>query len=265
MVTYTQLRTESAWTAEFVTPEMQWAMNEIRVGLGLPWANMGAKGDNAHLNGGHRSQRWILTSRYCTNRTYTVHPGLDISLTNALAAIDITAASKQQMLDISRRIDAAARAGLIEEVSAWYGNVNGDTIVDGWDNIRNVIARSDKSHLWHLHITIHRWALRNMAFFQRLVNVLLGRPLAPPAPAPITPQEEEMLFFAPNPDGTGARWAVLTGGYWVEYDAQDEGTNTALQSGKSYQQVSDSTYKGLRQPFKRADRVLDGTGSTEDA
>lgn len=71
---------------------------------------------------------------------------------------------------------------------------------------------------------------------------------------------EEMLFFAKNPDGKGARWALVTGGYWVEYDAQDEGTNTALQSGKSYSEIADAAYRGLRQPFERADLVLDGTG-----
>lgn len=78
--------------------------------------------------------------------------------------------------------------------------------------------------------------------------------------APAAQQEEEMLFFASNPDGNGPRWAVMTGGFWVEYDAQAEGTWTAVQDGNSYSDVGNLGYRGLRQPFQRADRVLDGTG-----
>lgn len=175
MPTYAQLQREAAWNAERTEPEMRAAVDQIRIGLGLPWANIGFKGDNLHLNGAHRSQRWIQESQWCTNRTYTVDHNLSWSLRDSIAGIDITPSSNTQMLLICRRLDLAARAGEIEELYEWYGNVDGDQIVDGWNNIENRVARSDSSHLWHLHMTIHRRHLKNVSFWNRLVNILLGR------------------------------------------------------------------------------------------
>lgn len=182
MPTYQQLRSEWFFDAEILTPEMDWLRREVAAGLGIPLLNVGSKGDNLHLNGGHRSQYWITHSRYCTNRTYTVWGGLPSDLVHCLGAVDITPKNRDQMLLISQRLDAAARAGHIEEVVAWYGNTNDDRRVDGWDNIRNVVASSDPSHLWHVHLTLNRWALRSMAVMQKIAAVVLGRPLAVPAP-----------------------------------------------------------------------------------
>ena len=76
-------------------------------------------------------------------------------------------------------------------------------------------------------------------------------------PVPTRELEDDMLFYAPNPDGSGGRWGVVSGGVWVEYDDQDEGTATALQGG-NYTTINDATYVRLRKPFLTADRVLDG-------
>lgn len=179
MPTYAQLNLEAAWRAEHMPEPMAWFCRELAAALGIPQANVGAKGDNAsgHMKGGHRSQRWILTSRYCTNRSYTVYGGLPEVLLDALGAIDVTPASREQMLLICQRLDAAARAGLIEEVVAWYGNTNNDTRVDGYDNVANRVASSDSSHLWHLHVTFNRWAVADRAMFERLFKILTGRSL----------------------------------------------------------------------------------------
>jgi hypothetical protein len=195
MPTYAQLRSEWFWDAEEMSAEMEWLRREVAAGLGIPLGNVGSKGDNAHLNGGHRSQYWILHSKFCTNRTYTVWGGLPVDLQHCLAAIDITPKSREQMLLISRRLDAATRAGMIEEVVAWYGNTNNDQRVDGWDNIRDVVASSDSSHLWHLHITLNRWAVRLMPVMRRLAAILLGRPIPQPTP-PIVTEDDEMLMLA---------------------------------------------------------------------
>lgn len=76
-------------------------------------------------------------------------------------------------------------------------------------------------------------------------------------------EDDMLLFFAPSPDGTGPRWAVMTGERWIEYDAQDEGTWSAVQSDKSYSELSNNAYRRMRQPFARAGLVLDGTGPLE--
>lgn len=99
-------------------------------------------------------------------------------------------------------------------------------------------------------------------------DVLLARvnQFMAPAPVPASPggrKDEEMEFFAPSPDGTGARWAIITGGMFVEYDAQDEGTAVATEAESNFSVISNDLYRRLRQPFKRADRVLDGTGPLE--
>jgi hypothetical protein len=177
MPTYAQLNQETAFRNEYTTEPMRWFCQQAAGALGVPQANVGAKGDNLHLNGGHRSQRWILTSKWCTNRTYTVWGGLPAHLMDALGAVDITPKSREQMLLISQRVDAAMRAGLIDEVVAYYGNTNNDTRVDGWDNIRNAVTSSDSSHLWHLHLTFNRWAVGIRSVFERLLKILLGQPL----------------------------------------------------------------------------------------
>lgn len=123
----------------------------------------------------------------------------------------------------------------------------------------------DDSHLSHEHYSAYRTMIDSPAIpalFHRFWAAMEGV-TAPVQQATQDESEDDMLFFAPNPDGTGARWAVMTGCRWVEYDAQDEGTWSAVQSGKSYSELSNNAYRRMRQPFARADLVLDGTGPLE--
>lgn len=248
MPTYTQLRTEWYFDAEVLTPEMDWLCDELAAGLMIPRVNVGAKGDNLHLNGGHRSQHWILNSRFCTNRTYTVWGGLPPDLMHCLGAIDITPRDREQMLLISQRIDAASRAGLIEEVVAWYGNTNNDTRVDGWDNIRNVVATSDSSHLWHLHLTFNRWALRQMEVMRRLAAILLGRP--------IPGRDEEMLFLAQVVN----RPSVWAGSGTATRDVRHEQTVRDLLSAGADGRWLSGYYNSSGRPFTTIEDMLDRLG-----
>lgn len=174
MPTYTQLQAEQWWGREVVTPEFAWLHTQIAVALGVPRVNVGSKGDNRHLNGSHRSQEWILKSRWCTNRTYTVQQGLTADQARHLAGCDITPASRKQMLQICRNLDRVVRAGHLEEVREWYGNVDGDQRVDGFNNVANRVATSDSSHLWHLHLSLDRRVLRDMSVMRRVLAALLG-------------------------------------------------------------------------------------------
>lgn len=176
MPTYTQLQAEKWWGREVVTPEFNWFFGQVATALGIPRGNVGAKGDNQHLNGAHRSQEWIANSRWCTNRTYTVQQGLTAEQARHLAGCDITPGSRDQMLAICRNLDREVRAGRLEEVREWYGNTNGDQRVDGWNNVANRVASSDSSHLWHLHLTFDRRRLRDMDVMRRVLAALLGTP-----------------------------------------------------------------------------------------
>lgn len=171
--TYAQLQAEPWYNQELVTPEYANLHTRLRAALGLPAVNVGSKGDNQHLNGGHRSQAWIENSRYCTNRTYATEPGLTAEEKRWLSASDITAKSRAHMLTISRNIDRATRSGQLEEVVEWFGNTDDDTRVDGWNNILNTVATSDSSHLWHLHMRLKRKVLRDAAVMDRVFNAIV--------------------------------------------------------------------------------------------
>ncbi len=185
MPTYAELNAEAVWRNETVTDEMREFGNQLCDALGVPRNHFGCKGDNArgHMKGGHRSQAWILGSRFCANRTYTVEPGLPASLANDVPAFDITPKTREQMIALSRNADRATRSGGLEELVVWYGTFDGKTVV-GFDNIRNALATSDPSHTFHLHGQLKRWLTRNRAAYQRILAALLGKSI----PAGGTPQ-----------------------------------------------------------------------------
>ncbi|MFY1686506.1 hypothetical protein [Plantactinospora sp. WMMB782] len=176
MPTYAQLQAESWWGREVVTPEMDWLGDELCRRTGRPRAAAGTKGDRYHLSGGHRSQEWILKSRYCTSRTYTVQPGLTATQMRHVAAFDFTPGSVERMIAQCRRLIAAMKAGRLNEVLAIYGNVDGDRVVDGWDNVRDRAASSDSSHLWHWHLTLDRRHCADRSLMERILAVALGEP-----------------------------------------------------------------------------------------
>jgi len=158
MPTYSQLQTEVWWTREYQPPSVAELCRRLREHYKVSSVAIGSKGDNNHLYGYHRSRAWVLNSGYCTNRSYSVsetagnRAGGD---PNWLCAVDMTIPGPE-LIAACQRLDAAVRAGLLEKVTEWYGNDDGDSRVDGYDNVRNVVASSDDSHLWHLHISLDR-------------------------------------------------------------------------------------------------------------
>lgn len=174
MPTYTELRRESYWDREIVTPELDWLGDELCRRTGRPRVAFGTKGDNRHLKGSHRSQEWIRRSRYCTNRTYTVQAGLTLDQMRHIAGVDFTPGSVEDMITQSKRISTAMISGQLEGVREFYGNVDGDRIVDGWDNVRNRKATSDSSHLWHWHLGLDRRYCGDRALMERILAVVLG-------------------------------------------------------------------------------------------
>lgn len=174
MPTYADLQREPYWNREIYTDAMRWLCTSLAKHFGTPAANAGCKGDNRHLNGGHRSQEWILNSRFCTNRTYTVEAGLTAEQLRYLSAFDFTPPSREVMLLICQRLDKAVRAGEIEELVEWFGNLDDEGPVDGYDNIRNRVATSDRSHDWHLHGRLARRSANDMSVARRLFAILTG-------------------------------------------------------------------------------------------
>ncbi len=174
MATLLQLRAEPWWDREIITPELDWLGDEMCLRTERPRVAAGTKGDYAHLSGGHRSQEWIRNSRWCTSRSYTVQSGLTAEQARHVAAFDFTPGDPGQMIAQCKRLMLALRAGRLDEVLEFYGNVDGDQWVDGWDNLADRAVTSDSSHLWHWHITIDRRHLRNRALMERILAIALG-------------------------------------------------------------------------------------------
>lgn len=168
------MSTDLYYQREVVTPELDWLADELCRRTDRPRTAAGTKGNLIHFNGSHRSQEFIEKSRYCTNRTYTRQTGLTGEQLRHIAGFDFTPGSTEAMIAQSRRLLAAMKAGQLEEVREIYCNVDGDRVVDGWDNVRNRAATSDSSHLWHWHLGLDRRHCANRRLMERILAIALG-------------------------------------------------------------------------------------------
>lgn len=159
MATLLQLQSEPWWGEEFTPSTLARLAAQLRTALRVPVDAVGTRGDANHLRGYHRSSAWVRNSIFCTDRSYSVsetvgnrQPGDS----NWVCALDVGGMPQADLLAMCQRVDAAVRSGSFEKITEWYGNINGDQRVDGYDNIRNVLATSDSSHLVHLHLSFDR-------------------------------------------------------------------------------------------------------------
>jgi hypothetical protein len=80
----------------------------------------------------------------------------------------------------SSRLLAAGRAvdprtyGMRE----FFGQADSDSAVEGWDFSKNRTSTSDKSHLWHIHISIHRKYINDTRAMRAVLSILSGQSLA---------------------------------------------------------------------------------------
>ena len=121
--TYAELGAEQWWAREIVTDELRWCGGELCRRSGAPATSIGTKGNNCHLNGGHRSQEWISHSAFCTNHSYTVQSGLTAEQLRHIAALDRTPgvwgtpANRAQAAVETRRLLDAAKAGKLDGIT----------------------------------------------------------------------------------------------------------------------------------------------------
>jgi hypothetical protein len=177
--TSAQLQAESWWGREVVTPELQWLGDQVCARTGRPRGAAGVKGDQYHLYGAHRSQEWIVNSRWCQNRSYTVQSGLTAEQKRHLAAFDFvpgtwgTAANRRLMREITTRLVAAGKAGRLDGVTEVIGTLDGQRVT-GTRVPSGTTFGSDLSHLDHLHLTFDRRHLRNQKLMERILAIVLG-------------------------------------------------------------------------------------------
>lgn len=159
MPTYSQLESETWWRREIVPTQLAMLAVALREHFGRGPSDIGSKGDNNHLYGYHRSREWILNSSWSQNGAsdYSIRQAPDKGGdARWVTAIDIGPGSLTELIGMCARLDVAVRADRFPQIREWYGNANGDKIVDGWDNWYDRAASSDSSHLSHLHISFFR-------------------------------------------------------------------------------------------------------------
>ena len=179
--TYAQLEAEQWWGREVRTTELKWLGDELCRRTGAPATSIGTKGNNCHLNGGHRSQEWITHSQFCTNRHYTVQSGLTAEQRRHLAALDRTplawgtVANRAQVAVETKRLLDAAKAGKLKGVTQIEGTLDGKTPF-GYNVETGTTFTPDVSHLDHWHLTFDRRYLTDMALMRRIAAAVLGSP-----------------------------------------------------------------------------------------
>ncbi|WP_329108574.1 hypothetical protein OG792_07930 [Micromonospora sp. NBC_01699] len=174
MATQAEFNADPWVRREIVTAELNWLGDELCRRTGRPRGAAGTKGDYQHLRGAHRSQEFVEKSPLCTSRTYTKQTGLTADQPRHIAGFDFTPGATEAMIAQSGRLLGAMKAGQLEEVREIYCNVDGDKVVDGWDNVRNVAATSDSSHLWHWHLSLDRRHCANRPLMERILAIALG-------------------------------------------------------------------------------------------
>jgi hypothetical protein len=178
MATLAQLRSEPWWDREIVTVEVDWLGDELCRRTGRPRVAFGSKGNTVHVKGAHRSQEWILNSRFCTSRTSTVQSGLTALQARHIAGADFTPgewgtqANRTLMVEQTTRLRNAMVRGQLPGVTQVIGTLNGRTVVGTRPD--GSTFSSDDSHLEHWHLTLDRRRCADRSVMERILAVALG-------------------------------------------------------------------------------------------
>ncbi|WP_144121120.1 peptidoglycan-binding domain-containing protein [Catellatospora sichuanensis] len=99
----------------------------------------------------------------------------------------------------------------------FYGQADADSAVEGWDFARNAAATSDSSHLWHIHISVHRMYVNSAKAMRALLSILRGESVvvwraaeaALAGPVPPKPSKPAPPWKPPATVKKGAKGALV--------------------------------------------------------
>ena len=76
----------------------------------------------------------------------------------------------------SQRLMAAGKAKdeRTKYMREFFGNTDSDTDVEGWDFSKHRTSTSEKSHLWHIHISVHRKFIADKTAMIAILSILAG-------------------------------------------------------------------------------------------
>jgi hypothetical protein len=187
----TPILMSESWAVAEVVPAAIGAMGApLCAAFGVPSSHFGAKGNNVHDYGPHRSYNWIINSPYSRFRFddrsvlgALNSVGID---RNAISAFDITPGSRAKMRQMTERVYQAslARDPRLRTMREFAGTRDGVHVVRFVCDGGGFLSPYDSSHLDHGHGTF--WRRYAHDDHSGVVQILIGDDV-------LTPTQEQQL------------------------------------------------------------------------
>lgn len=162
---------------------LRWLFTEVK--KVIPSAVLsGITGDSAHAARGcfHISRQDQPSGRYCVTPPNDSRGPSDLA-----SAIDINFSDANMKRVTTRLINAIDRKDpRAQHIAEVYGTANGRTVTG---RLFGDYATSDDSHLWHVHLAIHRDAVTNPQVVRDVLAIIAG------STTPTTPTEVHDVSF----------------------------------------------------------------------
>lgn len=190
-------------------------MNAIPPALEWFWAEFHKLEPSSRLGGiyankkGYHNTRRQNQEKWPGNYSYSQFAVDRDGSADFAAAIDLTFPDAQAgrygtIEKYSNRLLAAGKAGRNADprtvyIREFFGQCDTDRSVEGWDYAKARTSTSDSSHLWHIHISVHRKYANDLEAMKAILSILKGETVAqwkaggskdpepPVAPAPPKP------------------------------------------------------------------------------
>lgn len=154
--------------AEYAPSAIEWLGARIVAACGGEVS--GIIGDASHAYGYHRARNVLPATDYSVQL-----PADRLGDGWAASALDVTL-PRDMMPVVTRRLLDSARDHndpRLDPVREFYGTLD-HTSVTGWDCVAYEPATSDRSHTWHVHISILRQYANDMDAMRQILSVVMG-------------------------------------------------------------------------------------------
>lgn len=156
-----------------VTPQMQAIYDEFR----KVEPEVELSGIYADKPGYHNTRAGNLSSNYSVAEFAVDRQGPS----DKAAAIDLTFPSAQRgdyskISKYANRLYAAGRADdpRTHYLREFFGQMDTDSHVEGYDFAKERDSTSDSSHLWHIHLSVHRAYVEDPEMVRAVLSILKG-------------------------------------------------------------------------------------------
>lgn len=150
------------------------------------------------INGGKPTDYSITDRVYDRRGSDQLTGALDITFRTAQRGVyDTIKKYSRRLDDAMRRDDSLLLHDGICVLREYFGNLNGDRVVDGYSLFRERRVSSDPSHLWHIHQSFTRQFVEDWDKLEGVLYVLLDKrpalkPTSVPKPSPAPSEDSEL-------------------------------------------------------------------------